>query len=65
MNKYKITLSYTVQRSYTVKAESYEEAEYKAREGIGHHKNKDEWDYDETVENILCEEYNETTEIEE
>lgn len=55
MNKYNITIEYRVQRSYTVKAKNYEQAEDKAREGIGHHKNQDVWDYEDTVENILCE----------
>ncbi len=55
MNKYNITLAYTVQRSYTVKAVDYEHAEDKALQGIGHHKNQDVWEYDDTVENILCE----------
>tara|TARA_A100001391_G_scaffold160131_1_gene118709 strand:+ start:244 stop:426 length:183 start_codon:yes stop_codon:yes gene_type:complete len=55
MNKYNITIEYRVQRSYTVEAEDYHQAEEKAREGIGHHKNQDVWDYEDTVENILCE----------
>ena len=55
MNKYNITVEYRVQRSYTVEAKNYEEAEDKARNGEGHHKYQDVWDYEDTVENILCE----------
>ena len=52
---YEFSVLEEVYYEISVEAENYEQAEEKAREGIGHHKNQDVWDYEDTVENILCE----------